>query len=55
MPGITEFLDCINKTLPDNTKVFNTNGIPLNDEICEMLNEGKNVPSMKAALTKCPV
>ena len=41
MPGITEFLDYINKTLPDNTKVFNTNGIPLNDEICAKLNAGK--------------
>lgn len=41
MPGVTEFLDHINRTLPENTKVFNTNGIPLNDEICEKLTEGK--------------
>jgi len=41
MPGAGDFLDYINLTLPENTKVFNTNGIPLSNEICSKLNDGR--------------
>lgn len=41
MPDILNFLDYINQTLPDTTKVFTTNGTPLTPEIRERLTEGK--------------
>lgn len=41
MPGIEGFLDHINATLPDNTKVFTTNGIALTSPVCEKLTDGR--------------
>lgn len=42
MPGITDFLDYINKkSLPSVTKVFTTNGLPLTEPIREKLVDGK--------------
>lgn len=41
MPGIEEFLDHLNATLPDNDKAFTTNGIALTDGVCQRLTDGK--------------
>jgi MoaA/NifB/PqqE/SkfB family radical SAM enzyme len=40
MPGIGEFLDHINRTLPGVGKVFTTNGIALTEKISDKLLEG---------------
>lgn len=41
MPGIEEFLDHLNATLPDNDKAFTTNGIALTDSVCQRLTDGR--------------
>ncbi|OGR41444.1 MAG: hypothetical protein A2X35_10575 [Elusimicrobia bacterium GWA2_61_42] len=40
MPGITEFLSHLNKTLPDTWKIITTNGTPLTSPVAERILEG---------------
>ncbi|MBI3547477.1 MAG: radical SAM protein [Elusimicrobia bacterium] len=41
VPGIEEFLDYINETLPETEKIFTTNGTPLKPQIVERILKGK--------------
>ncbi|HVA65850.1 MAG TPA: radical SAM protein [Elusimicrobiota bacterium] len=41
IPGIEEFLDYINETLPDAEKIFTTNGTPLRPSVLERIAKGK--------------
>ncbi|MFI5347968.1 MAG: radical SAM/SPASM domain-containing protein [Elusimicrobiota bacterium] len=43
VPGIEEFLDHINETLPDAWKIFTTNATPLRPSVVDRLLEGKYV------------
>ena len=40
-PEINEILDYLNKTLPRQAKAFTTNGISLNEAICQKLTDGR--------------
>ncbi|MHB2026030.1 MAG: radical SAM protein [Elusimicrobiota bacterium] len=41
IPGIEEFLDYINKTLPDTEKIFTTNGTPLRPSVIKRFLDGR--------------
>ncbi len=53
-PEINEILDYLNKTLPCQAKAFTTNGISLNEAICQKLTDGRYdvMISMHAANAK---
>jgi len=43
MPGIEEFLDYINGKIPNTLKIFTTNGLPLNNDVANLLTRSKSV------------